>query len=290
MLGAALQEDSIWHEKMNQLEEDLGAPLAKARAYLKPHLVDLCFYHSGCCDGFAAAMCAHMNLIPFHPLEPSGTLPPELIAGKRVLLVDVALSRENLLDARRHAHSILILDHHLSNWRELEDLPGCCFQMDYCGAVLSWRYFFPQRKVPLFLWYIQDRDLWKWEHVGSRPFCAWFYKNVPFDMQHYLCFVQEPSCYLNLLRGVQQGKKALQQVEQRVAELSKQAVSLRFQDHQVLAVEVDYYDRHLLSELGSELAQEVDYALLYWRNHKSQQYHVSLRASNLRGATGVDCR
>ena len=32
--------------------------------------------------------------------------------------------------------------------------------MDKCGATLTWDYFYPNKEVPLFVKYIEDRDIW----------------------------------------------------------------------------------------------------------------------------------
>lgn len=43
--------------------------------------------------------------------------------------------------------------------------------LNYCGCVLVWKWLYGNlSKPPLFLGYIQDRDLWKWELENSREF------------------------------------------------------------------------------------------------------------------------
>ncbi|MFM6158470.1 MAG: DHHA1 domain-containing protein, partial [Sphaerospermopsis kisseleviana] len=42
------------------------------------------------------------------------------------------------------------------------------FDINKCGAVLTWEYFFPNEPVPAFLLYIQDRDLWQWLQPKSK--------------------------------------------------------------------------------------------------------------------------
>lgn len=42
------------------------------------------------------------------------------------------------------------------------------FNINKCGALLTWEYLFPDEPAPDFLYLIQDRDLWKWKIANSR--------------------------------------------------------------------------------------------------------------------------
>jgi oligoribonuclease NrnB/cAMP/cGMP phosphodiesterase (DHH superfamily) len=42
------------------------------------------------------------------------------------------------------------------------------FEIEKCGATLTWEYFFPDAPVPAFLKYVQDRDLWTWQEPKSK--------------------------------------------------------------------------------------------------------------------------
>jgi len=59
---------------------------------------------------------------------------------------------------------VTIIDHHKSAAIDLVGLdhPNLLqvFDMQYSGAVLTWRHFFPNEEVPILLQHIQDRDLW----------------------------------------------------------------------------------------------------------------------------------
>lgn len=135
-------------------------------------------YHADCPDGFGAAWAAWSALragatyIPVHHGEP----PPRFTKLDNVFLLDFAYKRDVLLELRRQANSVTVIDHHKTAMEDLAGLPDCHFDMDRSGAVLAWEYFHknasaPPRPRPGILDYIQDRDLWAWKLPHSREIC-----------------------------------------------------------------------------------------------------------------------
>ena len=144
----------------------------------------LCIYHGGCDDGFAAAWCVRRALgndVEFYPGVYQKAPPPH--DGRDVIFVDFSYKRP-ILDAMiKAAKSILILDHHKTAQEDLSDLDKpppfevwrkdawkgelpqslrmrAVFDMERSGATLAWDYFV-NGKRPMFIEYIQDRDLWR---------------------------------------------------------------------------------------------------------------------------------
>lgn len=149
---------------------------------------DLCLYHRDP-DGCAAAavvLLAQNGEGTFQSVQ-YGEEPPD-VKGKRVIIVDFSYSRDILLKMNEDAESLYVIDHHKSAQESLEDLDFCYFDMKFSGAGLTWNYFHPIDPVPLFLEYIQDRDLWKWELPSS--------KAVSVGLQLY---EMTPQSYLDLM-------------------------------------------------------------------------------------------
>jgi oligoribonuclease NrnB/cAMP/cGMP phosphodiesterase (DHH superfamily) len=65
------------------------------------------------------------------------------------------------------ARYLVVLDHHKTAKENLINLPFAHFDMNKSGAILAWEHFFDD-EPPIFLDYIQDRDLWKFELDNSR--------------------------------------------------------------------------------------------------------------------------
>lgn len=129
-------------------------------------------YHAHCHDGLTALAIAIYHLKHtlnrtdysiiegYHQAEPDYSL----FAGKFVLIVDFSYSVAVLENILAVAQGVLILDHHVSAYNTLKDFshPKLEFVYDVsqCGALMTWARFFPNQNPPLFLQYINDRDLW----------------------------------------------------------------------------------------------------------------------------------
>ena len=131
-------------------------------------------YHAQCNDGFGAAFAAWLAL--GHEAEyravQYGQPAPKMESGSKVMILDFSYSRNTLEELRRQHNSILVLDHHQTAKEQLEGLPYCRFEADKSGAVMAWEHFFPNEPVPVFMQYLQDRDLWRWALNGSREINA----------------------------------------------------------------------------------------------------------------------
>lgn len=145
----------------------------------------ICIYHGNCADGFGAAWVVRLakraNEIEFFP-GVYGNAPPD-VSGRDVILVDFSYKRPVLIEMANKAHSILILDHHKSAAGELVDLPDnvdAHFDMDHSGAMMAWRYFFPDHEPPRLLRHIEDRDLWRFNLPGTRQIQAAVF-SYPYD-------------------------------------------------------------------------------------------------------------
>ena len=134
---------------------------------LQPEDVDLVIYHSPCLDGTGSAFAAWLfnrygknAEIQFFPAS-IGKAPPDVI-GKNVLVCDYSYRKDTLLELITKAKNLLVIDHHETAMKDLESIPDQykIFDMKHSGANLTWRYFFPDRPVPLLVQYIEDHDLW----------------------------------------------------------------------------------------------------------------------------------
>lgn len=143
----------------------------------------LCIYHHNCADGFAAAWAirkyfaeADTGTLQFHP----GTYgdPAPDVTDLYVYIVDFSYKRDELLKMASQAKFIVIIDHHKTSKKDLVDLPEniiTCFDDSKSGAMLTWEYCFASRPAPLLFDYIQDRDLWKFDLLGTHEITAAIY-------------------------------------------------------------------------------------------------------------------
>lgn len=129
----------------------------------------LILYHAACPDGLAAAWVARryfgkdqVECIPvFHGKEP-----PD-VTDRAVYMLDFAYKPEVMEELRAKAFALVVIDHHVTARDDLAGQPNCYFDMNHSGCVLAWKFFFQgedaaeEEPVPLFLQYVEDRDLFR---------------------------------------------------------------------------------------------------------------------------------
>ena len=90
----------------------------------------------------------------------------------RVVVVDFSFPLEDMQRMARGREFIWV-DHHKS---ALVELAGASHgwiglrDITKAACVLTWNYFFPERKVPRAIILIGDRDIWKWAEADTGPF------------------------------------------------------------------------------------------------------------------------
>jgi uncharacterized protein len=135
-----------------------------------PHSITDVWYHANCADGFGAAWSAWKVLgdqANYHPVR-HGDPMPEIGESSRLAIVDFAYPRDQLLEIAEKVEAIVVLDHHRSAAKDLEDLPFARFDMSKSGARMAWEYWHPNNELPELLAYVEDRDLWNWLLPESR--------------------------------------------------------------------------------------------------------------------------
>jgi oligoribonuclease NrnB/cAMP/cGMP phosphodiesterase (DHH superfamily) len=122
-------------------------------------------------------------------LQPSNNVDPELVRGRNVIMLDIAL--RNCIDMICDvAHTVLVIDHHKSEhaavlaaaekYRDRGHV-RVIYDESQSGAMLAFKHFLPDRAAAAaassskgFFAYIQDRDLWQWRLPDSKLINASF--------------------------------------------------------------------------------------------------------------------
>lgn len=118
-------------------------------------------YHKNCPDGLASAWVAWLkygseaNYIPCAYQEPL----PVIEDGSQVFFVDFSAPRSTL-DALQQKCEVVVIDHHEKALGDLSGFANAIFDLNQCGATLAWRYWHGDKRMPAFLAYTRDRDLW----------------------------------------------------------------------------------------------------------------------------------
>ena len=163
---------------------------------------DTVIYHANCADGFTSAW-AFKELygedIEFIAASHGSNKIPN-VRGKNVVIVDFCYKKDILEKMAGEARALIVIDHHLSAQKDLEDSSlekiddmsfnvekytellkisdnnaFAFFDMDRSGAGMAWDFCFPNEGRPLLIDYVEDRDIWKFKHNGSRPFSSYLF-------------------------------------------------------------------------------------------------------------------
>lgn len=221
----------------------------------------LCLYHKNCTDGLGAAWAVRRWLLVSNNLQGArfetiqyGEAPPNVI-DQDVIIVDFSFPRDILRIMNQQARSLIVIDHHKTAQNELAELDYCIFDIDKAGCILTWEHYFDTAPPELF-YYLQDRDLWKWELPESKEVSAALRSYKPFfDVWDEFM----TSAGLQKLKA--EGKAILRYQQQQIdAVLSRPVETIIIGGHKVPCIN----STHLISEIGNELAQGQPFAALYF--------------------------
>lgn len=126
------------------------------------------------------------------------------VRGKHVLMADFSYKSKDLQGLMSSSESIVILDHHVTAEKELENFKmkeldsvdnidsiledqKCIafFDMEECGASMTWKFFYPDQPIPYFVERIKDIDLGRRKMDRANDF-LWFSRSIELTGEAYL--------------------------------------------------------------------------------------------------------
>ncbi|TAG00287.1 MAG: hypothetical protein EAZ44_09560, partial [Cytophagia bacterium] len=232
-------------------------------------------YHAQCPDGFGAAYSIwkkeKYNNIVYIPVQHSFPL-PQIENDSVVWLVDFCYSVEVMTELATRMKEILILDHHQSAVENMQKFDyekyknvTAIFDMQKSGAVLTWEYVH-KTQPPLFLQYIQDKDLWRFELPQSKEFSAAL-RAYTMDFLLWDSFAVE--------QLIKEGTTLIKYQNQIVDRLCKNARITKVAGFDVLVVN----SAVLQSEIGNQLCKvnpQIPFSVVYF--DVANQRNFSLRS------------
>lgn len=245
---------------------------------------DIVMFHYPCQDGLSSAYIAYHynNNIELYPIQHGIPIDMEKIKNKKIILCDYSPSLEMLNKMEKVVEKICILDHHISAQRDLMDKEYAIFNMNKSGAGLTWEYFFPEKEIPSWVQYVQDRDLWTWDLPDSRDFTAALFdicSNVETEdfIELFKIFDNIPN---NMIYYTETGKELNKVLDRKVNTVIDSNKNVYYYENYMIKIIECPYD--LVSEVGSKLTKNttIDFAALWRYNIEKNEYSVSLRASD----------
>lgn len=184
----------------------------------------ICIYHrratTQCADGFGSAWIMNKYFktltlgidCEFHAAIYNE--PPPDVTDRLVYLVDFSYPQEVVRKMLETARFVTIIDHHKSALDDLQPLVGLPkFELvgntEFSGAMLVWRYCFPEEPAPALIRHIEDQDLNRFSLIGTHEIVSAIY-SYPFEFAVWDAFdldtlVTEGAAILRSRRQVVKG-------------------------------------------------------------------------------------
>ena len=239
-------------------------------------------YHQNCNDGFGSALVAWKKFGDNAEYYPAlhYTKPPD-VKGKDVYILDFSYKKDIMIKMIEEANSLIIIDHHKSAENDLKEIPNenKIFNMKNSGAVLTWKYFYPQKPVPKLLQYIEDRDIWKNEMLFSKE-CFFGLNQIDKEFIKWNLYLTNDNKIQELIES---GKIILKHNNDLINFVCKSSYLLNHKLINQKSYKIAYLNSNVLkSDLGNYLVEnhfpDSDFAVIYHYDGKDNKTIFSLRS------------
>lgn len=281
----------------------------------RERFVDIVITHGECPDGTASAWIINLKLVK-QGFDPKNVVFMEYRHGqnvfdeygnilytkngekqsinykdKRIIMIDVCYSRDDMLTIKRNAESFICLDHHESAEKELKGLDYCIFDMNKSGCQLAWDYCFRDIEPPWFIKLIADRDLWKWIYPETKPFhAAMANRGYTIENLYELYNPGNNSLYSDHKQELLDEGAAIVKVEDKEIKDAYEWAQRCTLTTPITKTKYTVFLAHtskwnLVSELGNVLAarNDCDFSVVWTYNVKDDKWGLSLRGIESKG-------
>lgn len=207
---------------------------------------------------------------------------PEMMRNKFVLICDFSFPKfifDKMIETTKG--NILILDHHKTAQKSLQDVPAeyLVFDMNHSGAFITWTYFFGFNNVPKAVLYVEDTDLWIKKLPQTKEYNAYMYSR-PFDFDEYEKFFSDT--YL-IEEAFPKGAGIVIQNDVCITELTKACVPRFIQIpngryYFVACVNSAGLLRNDLGNFVIEKYKNINMSMIYAHNHFYNSTNISYRS------------
>lgn len=243
----------------------------------------------GCNDGLASAWVVqrYFSNMPNKPSVIFSTYNYEwkknqFKSGDKIYFTDFSPKPDEAVNLLNHGIEFVVFDHHATTMEELRNYEDKVFiehnynlNTSYCGAILTWKHFFPTEEVPLLLEYINIADMWQWEKKkDSKEVCMWIRNNLILnDINSFDNLFKN----FDLKKAICEGSLLLKYRDKLVEELAYNKYEIDFHGIKVHAIN----DSLFSSELGHVLenSSPSGLGLTYYISATNKTVKVSVRGN-----------
>jgi len=193
--------------------------------------------------------------------------------GKTIYFLDFRPPDDVVSLLKQNQNHLVLIDHHISSRNKLKLFDEYKFSLKHSAAVLVWQYFFPRKKIPKILFYIEDIDIWKLKLAFSREIdnAIEFYDS---DFKHWNKLARDLEDVSKRKQYIQMGKIISQYQDKLIQKITAKAKLVKFEGKKVFAVNSSI----LISEVGNALVKKCPPLAIVW-SEINKKVWFSLRSN-----------
>lgn len=257
-------------------------------------LFDIAIYHSPCPDGSGAAFVVDLAHTSTRPIDllglENGPFPVDayrIVSGRRVIMIDISFSREEMINLNNICKKFVVLDHHKTAEETLRGLSFAQFDMNRSGCQMAWDYFFTGKVRPAFLDYIGLRDLWRHKDNEKALYFTTAMKERGLSLVTYYEYYESPELVQSM---IDRGRSLIESDRIRIEAIASTATVVKYWHGYRTHIVTTGLNYSLLSDVGNYISTENqgDVVLLYKTLPEKDgvSFRYSLRSYN--GVGGPD--
>ncbi len=208
------------------------------------------FYHANCPDGFGAAWATWKKFgkkaeyLGIRPSQTKDQLGGVSLKGKKVYFVDVSTSAEKLKELVKKNETVTVIDHHVSNRELIHNASQWIFDNRHSGAVLSWNFFFPRKRTPWLLRYLEEMDLWKFRLPHTMEVITWL-ELFPMEFKVWDKLSKNLEGLAFRRKAISKGKLLLAYKDHLIKRIMNYAYEVKFKGYQARTVNSPQFQSQL---------------------------------------------
>lgn len=233
-------------------------------------------YHNDCLDGFSGAWAAwkkfgrKADYIGVNHNEP----PPKGLKDKEIYMIDFTYPEQIIKKMLHDNRRVTSIDHHISAKKATLMTHNPLFDNDHSGAVLAWKYFHQNKKIPQLLKYVEDIDLWRF----ALPYTEEIIAALDIEektFKNWSALVRNLEDYKKRREYINRGAILLKYENVKVDYLAdKKAVLVKFEGYKTYAVNTPVF----ISKTGHVLTKKLPPIAIIW-HQADNKVIVSLRSN-----------
>src|SRR3989344_2142244 len=233
-------------------------------------------YHVNCTDGFSAAWVAWKKF--GNNAEYIGVglddAPLRGLINKEIYSLDFTYKAKYIPELLSRNKKLVVIDHHITNTETAKMAHDYLFDLTHSAAVLTWKYFYPNKETPRLLKHVEDVDLWKFKVPYSKEISS-VLDLYDFNFKKWNDLVKDFEKPLKYKEYIKQGKLILDYqdklIERLIASFARPVI---FAGYETYVVNSPSFH----SQIGSLLVKKHPPIGIVWREEKDGSVHVSLRS------------